>query len=49
MVLTAISDPKDFAVLKEVWGKLSKKEKTAVLDSAQGKPLLEEVLKKLTI
>ncbi len=45
MVLTSLSDSKDIAFLREVFGKLSKKEKGAVLEAMEGRPLLQEVFK----
>lgn len=45
MVLTALRDPKDLQLLKEIVGKLSKKEKQAVKNAIKDRPLLKEVLK----
>ncbi len=48
MVLTALADPKDIALLNQICGELSKKEKKAVLVAMEGRPLLQEVLKALS-
>lgn len=48
MVLTALNDPKDLQLLKEIVSKLSKKEKQAVKNAIKGRPLLAEVLNHMT-
>lgn len=45
MVLTALSNPKDIALLDQIYKNLSKQEKKMVLDAMEGRPLLQEVFK----
>lgn len=47
LVLTTISDPKDIALLHQIYKSLSKKEKTAIAESIEGRPLLQGIFKTL--
>lgn len=43
MVLTALSNPEDFALLQNIYRSLSKKEKKYISEALEGRPLLQEV------
>jgi len=46
MVLTTLSDPKDKTFFDQIYARLSKKEKKAVAEAVEGRPLLEELIVK---
>jgi hypothetical protein len=45
MVLTALHDPKDLKLLREILERLSKKERMAIQKAIQNRPLLKDLLK----